>query len=59
MHSLFPRNFALEYIPKFQKAVWDNILKSPDSNIRNFNGKKMDEIYTKMGELLKRVYSIG
>ena len=57
-HAVFHREFALEYIPKLKKAVWENVLKSPDSNTRNFTKEKIEGIYNAFDHLLKRVYSI-
>ena len=57
-HSVFHREFALEYIPKLKKAAWESVLKSPDSNIRNFSKEKIESITNAFDLLLKRVYSI-
>lgn len=57
-HAVFHRDFALEYIPKLKKAVWENIIMSPDSNIRNFSKEKIEGICNGFDLLLKRVYSI-
>ena len=58
LHAVLQRDFALEYIPKLKEAVWENILKSPDSNIRNFSKEKIEAITSAFDNLLKRVYSI-
>lgn len=57
-HATFHRDFALEYIPKLKKAVWENVLLSPDSNTRNFSKEKIEGIYNAFDLLLKRIYSI-
>lgn len=56
--STLHREFALEYIPKLQEAVWTNLLKSPDSNIRNFTKERIDNILQAFDLLLKRIYSL-
>jgi len=58
IYGILHRDFAVEYIPKFKEAVWRNILKSPDSNIRNFNKDRLDAIVQAFDPLLKRVYSL-
>lgn len=52
------KDFANEYIPRLQEAVWRNLLKSPDSNIRNFTKERIDNIIQAFDLLLKRVYSL-
>jgi len=58
LHSVLHRDFALEYIPKLKEAVWRNLLKSPESNIRNFTKERIDNIIQAFDALLKRVYSL-
>jgi len=58
LHSILHRDFALEYIPKLQAAVWRNLLKSPENNIRNFTKERIDNIIQAFDALLKRVYSL-
>ena len=53
------RVFAIQYVPKITSALWNNLLHSPDSNIRNFTKERLDNIYDSIGEILKRVYSIS
>lgn len=57
-HANFQRDFALDYIPKLKAAVWENVLKSPDSNIRNFSKEKIENITSAFDHLIKRVWSI-
>jgi len=54
--NLLHREFAHEYIPGLRRAVWKNLLQSPDSNIRNFTKEKLDDIISAFETLLKRVY---
>jgi len=54
--NLLHREFANEYIPVLRKAVWKNLLQSPDSNIRNFTKEKLDDIVSAFETLLKRIY---
>lgn len=56
--AVLHRDFAQDYIPKLWKAVWENILKSPDSNIRNFSKEKIEGLCKEFDSLLKRVYSV-
>jgi len=58
IHCILHRDFALEYIPKFKDAVWRNILKSPDSNLRNFTKERIDTIIQAFDPLLKRIVSL-
>ena len=58
VHAILHREFCYEYIPKLKEAVWKNILKSPDSNIRNFTKEKLDNIVSAFDGLLKRTFSI-
>jgi hypothetical protein len=51
---LLYRKFAIEYIPKLNEAVINNIFKSPESNIRNFSKEKIEAIVL----LLKSIYLI-
>lgn len=56
---LLHKDFANEYIPTLKQAVWNNIVKSPESNIRNFTKERLDEIIEACETLFKRVYSIN
>jgi len=56
---LLHKDFANEYIPALKQAVWNNIVKSPESNIRNFTKERLDEIIEACETLFKRVYSIN
>ena len=58
VYAMLHRNFVQEYIPKLKEVLWENILKSPDQNIRNFTKERIDGICESMSDLLKRVYSI-
>mmetsp|Transcript_29246 Transcript_29246/g.26679 ORF Transcript_29246/g.26679 Transcript_29246/m.26679 type:complete len:169 (+) Transcript_29246:968-1474(+) len=58
LHGVLHRNFAYNYIPKFKECVFQNILKSPDSNVRNFNKDRIDNIISAFDSLLKRCYSL-
>ncbi len=58
LHGLFLKQFANEYIPRLKEAVFNNILKSPDSNLRNFSKEKIEAISKGMGNLLRRVMSV-
>lgn len=53
------KSFCYKWIPLLKEAVWENLLKSPISNIRNFKKKSFQTIKEGLGHLLKRVYSIG
>ena len=55
---VYHREFALDYIPKFKEAVWRNLLKSPESNIRNFTKDKIDSLVQSFELILKRVYTV-
>jgi hypothetical protein len=62
LHSMSPllyRTFALEYIPKLKDAVFNNILKSPENNIRNMSKEKYDYVQKALDDLLKRGFSLG
>lgn len=59
MSAYLVRMFALEYIPKLKDAVFNNILKSPENNIRNMAKEKYDHIQKALDDLLKRGYSLG
>lgn len=59
VHPLLFRNFALEYIPKLKDAVFQNLLKGPESNVRNFSKEKIESLLSSMDLLLKRAYSLG
>ena len=56
---LLHKDFADEYIPSLKSAVWNNIVKSPESNIRNFTKERLDEIIEACETLFKRLYSIN
>ena len=56
--SVLHRDFAVEFIPRLEEVVWRNLLKSPDSNIRNFTKERIDNILQAFDLLLKRVYSL-
>jgi len=58
LHSVLHRDFALNYIVRLKEAVWNNLLKSPDGNIRNFTKERIDNILKAFDDLLKRVYSL-
>ena len=58
LHALFLKQYASEYIPKLKEAVFNNILKSPDANLRNFSKEKIEAICKGMSKLLKRVMSV-
>ena len=58
LFMVYHREFAFSYIPKFKEAVWRNLLKSPESNIRNFTKDKIDSIVQAFEMILKRVYTI-
>ena len=58
LHSVLHRDFAFEYIPRLKEAVWNNLINSPDSNIRNFTKDKIEGIVQAFDALLKRVYSL-
>lgn len=58
LSAILHRDFCYEYIPKLKDAVWKNILKSPDSNLRNFNKERIENIIQAFDSLLKRVVSI-
>lgn len=59
VHPLFYRNFALEYFPKLKEAVFVNILKGPESNVRNFGKNQIELLITAIDVLLKRCFSLG
>ena len=58
MHSIFFRDFALPFITSLKEYVFYNILKSPDSNVRNFTKEKIENVITGFNDLLKRIYSV-
>jgi hypothetical protein len=58
LYGVMHRNFAYEYIPRLKDAIFGNILKSPDSNIRNFSKDRIDSVINSLDSLLKRCYSI-
>lgn len=59
MHPLFYRDFALEYFPKIKEAVYTNILKGPESNVRNFGKDRIEGLIAAMDVLMKRCFSLG
>jgi len=58
IHAVLHRDFCYDYVPRLKEAVWRNLLKSPDSNIRNFTKERIDNIIQAFDGLLKRVYSL-
>jgi len=48
----------MEWVPKMRDVVFNNVLQSPDSNVRNFSKQKIDAILKAIDELLKRAYSL-
>jgi len=56
---LFYRYFAIEYLPKLCTAVLNNILKGPESNVRNFSKEKIEAVVQSLDNLMKRFYSLG
>ena len=59
VHALFFKNFALEYFPKLKEAVFTNLLKGPESNVRNFIKEKTESLLMSLDLLLKRGFSLG
>ena len=59
VHALFFRTFALEYFPKLKEAVFTNLLKGPESNVRNFTKDKIESLLAAMNVLMKRCFSLG
>ena len=57
LYGILVKEFAQSYIPKFKEAIWKNLLKSPEANIRNFTKDKIDSIVTSFEPLLKRAYT--
>lgn len=57
LNPMLYRDFAESFIGKFKDAVFENILRSPNSNLRNFSKEKIDGLIKNMQELLKRVFS--
>jgi hypothetical protein len=39
IQPFFKKSFCYEWVPKLKQAVWDNLLQSPITNIRNFKKK--------------------
>jgi hypothetical protein len=58
MHEMLHRKFAQQFIPLFWESIHNNVLNSPDSNLRNFTSQRITDIVTATGNLLKRVYSL-
>ena len=56
---LFYRDFIREYLDKLYPIVIKNVIKSPDTNVRNFSKQKLDNTLGGLQVLLKRVYSLG
>ncbi len=59
VHSLFFREFAIDYIPKLLNAVEKNIMCSSELNIRNLSKEKIDAVFESLDLLIKRVYSLN
>ena len=58
IHEQLTRNFCYSYVPALWDHVQNNLLNSPDSNLRNFSSQKISECLNGLGLVLKRVYSL-
>ncbi|CAD8116913.1 unnamed protein product [Paramecium sonneborni] len=56
--ELLHRQFVQTYIPQLFDAVQNNILSSPDNNLRNFSSQKIIDILQALSNLLKRVHPL-
>ena len=59
LQAVFYREFALLFLPKFLRAVVDNITNTPMDNLRNFTKEIITDITEDMSRLAKRYMSIG
>lgn len=58
MHEMLHRDLCLKFVPRIWVGLQQNILNSPDGNLRNFSGQKIADILIGAGAILKRVYSL-
>lgn len=55
---IFYKDFAIEFIPKLTKLVFDYFLQSDSSSIRNFDKDKISAIIKALEQLMLRAYSL-
>ncbi|CAD8179644.1 unnamed protein product [Paramecium octaurelia] len=58
IHEMLNKSFVSSYVPTLEIAVQNNILQSPDNNLRNFSAQKITDILQSLANLLKRVYTL-
>jgi hypothetical protein len=57
---MFFKPFADKYIKEVNIAVYEFVFKNnTENNIRQLNKDKLDNIYTALGDMLKRIYPVG
>ena len=57
---MFYKPFADQYIKDVNEAVYEFVFKNnTESNIRQLNKEKLDNIYNSLGDMLKRIYPVG
>jgi len=49
----------MDYLPKLIQAIIYRIMNTPESDIRNYSKKGLDEIQLALEELAKRCMSLG
>jgi len=54
----YHRQFALQYVQRFQNAVFDYVINAPDAQIRKLKKERFDKILKLVEKLIKRVYTI-
>lgn len=56
LSNIMTEQFAKDYIPPLTTAVKENLLNSPEQNIRNFSKELMDVLFLKLRDILTLQY---
>ena len=59
IYPMYHRDFISKFAVDIKDAVQNSILNAPEASIRNIRKEKIEQIVTRLGDLLKRVYSFS
>ena len=55
IYPMYHRDFIADFAPKVKEGVLNAIFNAPEESIRNIKKEKVEQIVTRLGDLLKRV----